>query len=632
LPWYLRNALVFVQINDVYNIAVKTDYRRKNALILPRIATVVKRLRRLLGEERVIFALPGDFLSPSALSRRFHGEQMVRVLEAMGVDLVCFGNHELDKSFITPARLVEIIEGSRLKWVSTNLRLKPESVHTRLEAMGKMRPAVAYPLSDSTAVLLYGLLYSDEFPPFGMSLPPEKGIEVLRRNPGIIGMVLDEAYSGRWEAGSGDRDVYTIEAALTHQTIQEDIELAHNVPELRLIMGGHDHNVETHEPNPTCLITKTRADAKNVRFNWILELDDARLFKKNDESESESDAGQRILEEIVWSLIWVALRMVPWNPYDWRGCIKKFLAAGGFVGRSDFKFGGHLGPGVMPGKHLLFESYGFRTDIPEFLGLASEHWRTRRTIDKWIRRSGISCRAIWTSSLELHLDDALLRKGSTNFGNFVADVVRGAPHLAAYLPSRPLGSQDVGLFNSGAMRINRNLARGEEISEMILAEVFFWDAEIVVASMTGKELLAILERCLELIVKYASEGFGNFLQVSGVAIQHRGGVIERVLISNEEGPTLLDPEASYTVATSAYLAGCKEYDGLFPKELRPLGINLKADIVRVLEALEGNRVRAARGAPHESEYESEVAMIFPKEPRWIEEGHDEGDAPTPAGD
>lgn len=68
--------------------------------------------------------LAGDFLSPSLLGtlkwegERIKGKHMVDVLNATGIDLVTFGNHEFD---IDEASLQKRINESKFDWVSTNV-------------------------------------------------------------------------------------------------------------------------------------------------------------------------------------------------------------------------------------------------------------------------------------------------------------------------------------------------------------------------------------------------------------------------------------------------------------------------------------------------------------------------------
>ena len=84
-----RAPLTILQINDVYS-TVPID----GAGGLARVATLKQRLTE--AGRTPILVLAGDFLSPSVASSVFKGEQMVAALNAAGVDIATFGNHEFD--------------------------------------------------------------------------------------------------------------------------------------------------------------------------------------------------------------------------------------------------------------------------------------------------------------------------------------------------------------------------------------------------------------------------------------------------------------------------------------------------------------------------------------------------------
>src|SRR5687767_8653085 len=88
-------TIAFIHINDVYHIESNVDGER----LLPRIATVVRRLKEWLGPDCVFLCLPGDFLAPSCLSKESKGAHMIDVLNAMGADFVSLGNHEFEDIF-----------------------------------------------------------------------------------------------------------------------------------------------------------------------------------------------------------------------------------------------------------------------------------------------------------------------------------------------------------------------------------------------------------------------------------------------------------------------------------------------------------------------------------------------------
>ena len=66
-------------------------------------------------------------------------------------------------------------------------------------------------------------------------------------------------------------------------------------------------------------------------------------------------------------------------------------------------------------------------------------------MNEWIGITGETKEPIIIAPADLNLEDKVVRRQSTNFGNFAADLVRGKTTLRN--PARPIA--DVGLINSG---------------------------------------------------------------------------------------------------------------------------------------------------------------------------------------
>ena len=109
---------IFLHVNDVYEIAPLSGGKIGG---LARVAT----LRRELMKENpnVITVMAGDFLNPSLIGTLKYegsgikGKQMVDVMNAVGFDYVCFGNHEFDLDFVD---LQKRIDESNFTWLSSN--------------------------------------------------------------------------------------------------------------------------------------------------------------------------------------------------------------------------------------------------------------------------------------------------------------------------------------------------------------------------------------------------------------------------------------------------------------------------------------------------------------------------------
>ncbi|HEX8279160.1 MAG TPA: metallophosphoesterase, partial [Segetibacter sp.] len=110
--------VVFVQVNDVYEIAPISGGKEGG---MARVATLKKQYKQV--NPNTFLVMSGDFLSPSVYNslqyqgKRIRGAQMVESMNAAGMDIAVFGNHEFD---ISEKELQERINESGFSWVSTN--------------------------------------------------------------------------------------------------------------------------------------------------------------------------------------------------------------------------------------------------------------------------------------------------------------------------------------------------------------------------------------------------------------------------------------------------------------------------------------------------------------------------------
>ena len=105
-------------INDVYEIAPLAGGKEGG------VARVASLKKQYLQKNRNTFlVLAGDFLSPSVYNslqyngKAIRGKQMIESLNAAGLDLATFGNHEFD---IRESELLERINESKFGWTSAN--------------------------------------------------------------------------------------------------------------------------------------------------------------------------------------------------------------------------------------------------------------------------------------------------------------------------------------------------------------------------------------------------------------------------------------------------------------------------------------------------------------------------------
>lgn len=237
--------VTIVQLNDLYEITPVSGGQWGGPA---RVATLLRRLEA--WNPNTIAVLAGDFLSPSALGiARVDGEplagrHMVEVLDTMGLDYATFGNHEFD---LDEGLLRDRIGASGFRWFSANVRDSEGVPFTGVGDLELLRF-----VGSAGDTLRLGLI--------GVTRPEMAPAWVQVRDPLLETRRLVELLADSTQAL----------VALTHLSVSQDIALAEAVPELDLIMGGHDHENVMLQRGPT-LTPITKADA-NVRSVFVHEL------------------------------------------------------------------------------------------------------------------------------------------------------------------------------------------------------------------------------------------------------------------------------------------------------------------------------------------------------------------------
>ena len=184
---------------------------------VPRIATVVDSIR---GEvENVLFLHAGDMVQGTLFYTLFGGEADAAVYNAMGLDVMCLGNHEFDSG---SEGLLVLLEDAEFSIVCANIEVTSDS-------------------------LLAGMIL------------PYTIIEVGGEQVGVIGLVVEELFNV--SSPSSETAILPVaETAqlmieqlemdgvnkiilLTHIGYENDIELASLLMGADVIVGGHTHSV-----------------------------------------------------------------------------------------------------------------------------------------------------------------------------------------------------------------------------------------------------------------------------------------------------------------------------------------------------------------------------------------------------
>ena len=176
---------------------------------------------------------------------------MVDVMNKVGFDYVCFGNHESD---IPHADLLKRIEQSKFVWINSNMPNLP---------MGKLDPLPSY------ATVTVSPSDDDK----KTRLPP-KVVRLLGLNTNNPGLYRKDAWGGlgasciepivesakEWVDKLRDSDLII---PMTHQEMHEDRKFAELRLPFPLILGGHDHQLY-HEDIAGATILKLGADAVTI--------------------------------------------------------------------------------------------------------------------------------------------------------------------------------------------------------------------------------------------------------------------------------------------------------------------------------------------------------------------------------
>ena len=213
------------------------------------------------GETIVICA--GDFLSPSLLSSLDKGYSMVDILNEVGVDYVCFGNHEAD---VTNTDLTARIEQSNFEWINSNIPNLNQCLNVRCPQYKILN--ISNNLKNNKKIGLLGFCTEDP----ALYRPDSFGGATITPIQESIRHWQSELLSKQQK-----EDCCDILLCMTHQGIDADRSTAkefggnHQIP---LLLGGHDHEPYHEVVENGCHIVKTGMNADRaaiIDIHWTEE-------------------------------------------------------------------------------------------------------------------------------------------------------------------------------------------------------------------------------------------------------------------------------------------------------------------------------------------------------------------------
>ena len=247
-------SFTLLQLNDVYEISSIQGGKFGG---MARVKTIHKEL--LKENKNTLLVMAGDFLNPSLIGtmkyngERIRGKQMVEVMNAMNFDLAAIGNHEFD---LSKKDLQTRMDESIFPWISSNVfnRTKDSIKRFYQEINGLKTPikgSFIKEISDNDGTKIkIGFI--------SVCIPSNPKDYVLYK----------EMFSSIQKEYELIKEEVDVVIGLTHVKIEHDREIARLLPNIPLIMGGHEHD-HKNEMIGNVKITKADANAKTAYIHSI---------------------------------------------------------------------------------------------------------------------------------------------------------------------------------------------------------------------------------------------------------------------------------------------------------------------------------------------------------------------------
>ncbi len=302
-------SFTILQLNDVYEIAPLDGGIQGG---MARVATIRKEL--LKKDANTITVLAGDFVSPSLIGTlsyfdsseqkklKVAGKHMIEVMNETGVDYVTFGNHEFD---INLDLLQRRINESKFTWLNSNVSLADNAPFKKI-ANSKSETIMPYDIR----TLQFPGGQSLRMGIIGVTIPFNKTQPVFYADVNKSVLAAYNQLKGKCE----------IIVALTHLSIEEDMELAKAVPGLHLILGGHEH-VNSKDMAGNVPIYKADANAKSAYIHTLTyntsakQVSVASRLKMIDESVAFDVQTNAVVNKWI-NFADKAMKDMGYNPYD----------------------------------------------------------------------------------------------------------------------------------------------------------------------------------------------------------------------------------------------------------------------------------------------------------------------------
>lgn len=261
-----------LQVNDVYEIAPIQGGKYGG---MARLETVRQEL--LKENPNTMLVMAGDFLNPSLLGTmkydgdRIRGRQMVEVMNAMDFEVAAFGNHEFD---LSNKDLEKRINESEFPWIIGNAKnVKGDSLVPFYQNSNPIKGSHIKEIADEDGTKIKVGFISVCIP----------------SNPRSY-VKYSDMYEEIQREYNEIKDKVDVVFGLTHVKVEEDKKIAELLPNIPLIMGGHEH---THKDEKVGEVVIRKADA-NAKSAYIHKIS----YDKKTGKASVSSTLKEITDEI----------------------------------------------------------------------------------------------------------------------------------------------------------------------------------------------------------------------------------------------------------------------------------------------------------------------------------------------
>ncbi|KAF3312495.1 hypothetical protein TWF173_007105 [Orbilia oligospora] len=232
-----------IHFNDVYNIGASS---REPVGGAARFISLVKHYRNaeeFKDQPGLLVFFSGDAYNPSLESTVTKGKHMPPILNAIGIDAACAGNHDFDYS---PENFAHLGKLCNFPWLTANLYLDGKPI-------GDCKRTTMLTTTDGIKIGVIGLV-EEEWIATVNSIPPN----VEWRDAATVAKELVPQLR---EEGA------EMVICVSHAREPNDIKLAKEMPEglVDIILGGHDHHY-AHEIVNGVTILRSGTDFKNLSY------------------------------------------------------------------------------------------------------------------------------------------------------------------------------------------------------------------------------------------------------------------------------------------------------------------------------------------------------------------------------